>query len=372
MTIRPSGPAGPDPDPQAPVRAAAHRRTHHRRWAAPAMAAGALAVLAACSSEASDVAASAGGQEAITLYNGRSEELVGPLLEQFTADTGIPVEVRSAGSGELSAQLITEGDASPADVFLSQDAGALGALTKEGLFTSLPEATLARVPAAYRASDGTWTGLSGRVRVVVYNPELVAEAPDTIDEVVSGDFADGRIGYAPTNASWQSFVTGLRVLRGEDGARQWLEAFAAQEPVAYEGNSQVRDAVDAGEVQIGLINHYYLYELIAEKGAQDVTARNQVMAPGDPGGLVNVAGAGILASSDQQEQALALVDYLTGEKAQEFFAQQTSEYPVVQGVAAPEGLPSLESLEAPVIDLSDLDSIAATQALLAEVGLLTQ
>ena len=337
------------------------------------MAAGALAVLAGCSSETSDAAASTGGeQEAITLYNGRSEELVGPLLDQFTADTGIPVEVRSAGSGELSAQLITEGDASPADVFLSQDAGALGALTKEGMFASLPEQTLARVPAAYRASDGTWTGLSGRVRVVVYNPELVAEAPDTIDEVVSGAFADGRIGYAPTNASWQSFVTGLRVLRGEDGARQWLEEFAAQEPVAYEGNSQVRDAVDTGEVQIGLINHYYLFELIAEKGAENVTALNQFMAPGDPGGLVNVAGAGILASSDEQEQALALVDYLTGEKAQEFFAQQTSEYPVVEGVAAPEGLSSLESLEAPAIDLSDLDSIAATQALLAEVGLLTQ
>ena len=223
MTIRPSGPTSPDPDPQAPSRAAAHPRSHGRTWVATAMAAGALAVLAACSSEASGTsdgaASTGGGQEAITLYNGRSEELVGPLLEQFTADTGIPVEVRSAGSGELSAQLLTEGDASPADVFLSQDAGALGALTKEGLFATLPELTLARVPAAYRASDGTWTGLSGRVRVVVYNPDLVAEAPDTIDEVVSGDFADERIGYAPTNASWQSFVTGLRVLRGRTGPR---------------------------------------------------------------------------------------------------------------------------------------------------------
>jgi len=167
-------------------------------------------------------------------------------------------------------------------------------------------------------------------------------------------------------------VTGLRVLRGEDGARAWLEEFAAQDPVAYEGNSQVRDAVDAGEVQIGLINHYYLDELIAEKGAENVTARNQFMAPGDPGGLVNVAGAGILGSSDQQVQALALVDYLTGEKAQEFFAQQTFEYPLIEGVSAPDGLPSLESLDPPAIDLSDLDSIAETQALLADGGLLTQ
>ena len=358
--------------PSAARSARSARSARRRRWAASTAAAAALALLAACGTDASGAPAASAEQEALTLYNGRSEELIGPLIEQFTADTGIPVQVRSAGSGELAAQLITEGDASPADVFLSQDAGALGALTKEGLFATLPEQTLARVPEAYRASDGTWSGLSGRVRVVVYNPQLVDEAPDTIDEVVAGDFAGGRIGYAPTNASWQSFVTGLRVLRGEDGARAWLEAFAAQEPVAYEGNSQVRDAVDAGEVQIGLINHYYLGELIAEKGGENVTARNQFMAPGDPGGLVNVAGAGILGSSDQQVQALALLDYLTGERAQEFFAQQTFEYPLIEGVSAPEGLPSLESLDPPAIDLSDLDSIAETQALLADGGLLTQ
>ena len=368
MIARPTA-CGARPDLKAPFGASARRH----RVLATALAAGALALMAACSSEsAGGTAASGGDQEAITLYNGRSEELVGPLLEQFTADTGIPIEVRSAGSGELSAQILTEGDASPADVFLSQDAGALGALTKEGLFGALPDETLSRVPAAYRAADGTWTGVSGRVRVVVYNPDLVAEAPDTIDEVVAGDFAGGTIGYAPTNASWQSFVTGLRVLRGEDDAKAWLEKFAAQEPVAFEGNSQVRDAVDAGEVQIGLINHYYLDELIAEKGPDGVTALNQFMAPGDPGGLVNVAGAGVLGSSDQQEQALALVDYLTGQKAQEYFAQQTWEYPLVEGVAAPTGLPTLKSLDAPAIDLSDLDSIVATQALLAEVGLLTQ
>jgi iron(III) transport system substrate-binding protein len=336
-----------------------------------------LALLAACGSTAdsgtSDAGASssptAAKQGAITLYNGRSEELVGPLLEQFTKDTGIEVEVRSAGSGELAAQIVTEGDASPADVFLSQDAGALGALTKDGLLAAQPQETLDRVPTAYRAVDGTWVGLSGRARVVVYNPEKVKDAPDTIDEVVAGD---ATIGYAPTNASWQSFVTGLRVLRGEDGARRWLEQFAARKPVAFEGNSQVRDAVDSGQVDLGLVNHYYLYELSAEKGEENVTARNQFMAAGDPGGLVNVSGVGLLGSSDQQGQAQRLIDYLLEDKAQEYFADETFEYPVVDGVPATSGLPTLDSLDPPAIDLSDLDSIAQTQALLADVGLLTQ
>jgi iron(III) transport system substrate-binding protein len=348
---------------------------HLRRWtgaaALTAVIAG-VALLAGCAGDVTEPASASGEAEALTLYNGRSEELVGPLLEQFTAETGVEVQVRSAGSGELAAQLLTEADASPADVFLSQDAGALGALTNEGLLAPLPEATLDRVPAAYRAQDGSWTGLSGRVRVVTYNPDLVAEAPDTIDALVTGEYADGRIGYAPTNASWQSFVTGLRVLRGEDGAREWLEAFAAQDPVPFEGNSQVRDAVDAGQIPLGLVNHYYLFELTAQKGEQAVTARNQFMAPGDPGGLVNVAGAGILASTDQPEQAQALIDFLVSDQAQQFFAEQTWEYPLVGSVPAPEGLPALDALDPPALDLSDLDSIAATQALLADVGLLTQ
>jgi iron(III) transport system substrate-binding protein len=332
-----------------------------------------MLALAACGTAGAEESAAGGSAErSLTVYNGRSAELVGPLLEQFTQDTGIAVELRSASSGELAAQLLTEQDATPADVFLSQDAGALGALTQAGMLAELPGEVLDRVDAAFRAEDGSWLGLSGRVRVVTYNDELVEDAPDTIDEVVDGSFADGQIGYAPSNASWQSFVTGLRVLRGEDGARQWLEQFAAQGPVAFEGNAQVRDAVDAGQVQVGLVNHYYLYELLDEKGADAVRARNQFMAPGDPGGLVNVAGVGILKSADDADEAQALVDYLSSPKAQEYFATQTSEYPLLAGVAQPRDLPSLAELEAPKLDLSDLASIAETQALLADVGLLTQ
>lgn len=357
-----------------------HSLRPHRRAAFAAVIAGALA-LAACGSDtpnSSPAPTSAGTgpgtsdapSGTITVYSGRSEELVKPLLDQFSEATGITVEFRPADSGELAAQLITEGEASPADVFFSQDAGALGAVEAVGLFAPLPESTLSVVPAAYRSSNGMWVGTSGRARVFVVNPTLAPDPPTTIDELLDPQW-NGKIGFAPTNASWQAFVTGLRVIRGDDGARTWLEAFAAQEPVAYEKNSVVRDAVNSGEVAIGLVNHYYLFELIAAEGADAVVAVNQYAAPGDPGGLVNVAGVGVLSSSDNPNAALALVEYLLSVEGQTFFAQTTFEYPLRAGVATAEGVPSLDTLSPPEIDLGDLASLEATQELLSDVGLLT-
>lgn len=306
----------------------------------------------------------------ITVYSGRSEDLVKPILDQFSAETGITVEFRAGDSGELAAQLLTEGDASPADVFFSQDAGALGALEKAGMLDVLPQELLDVVDPAYRSATGAWVGTSGRVRVLVVNPDLVPDAPATIDELLDPQWK-GKIGFAPNNASWQSFVTGLRVLRGEDGAREWLEGFAANEPVAFEKNGAVRDAVNAGDVSIGLVNHYYLYEKIAAEGADAVVAVNQFLAPGDPGGLVNVAGAGILTTSSNKAAAQALIDYLLSETGQTYFAEKTFEYPLRAGVALGAELPTLTELQPPALDLSDLDTLAETQELLADVGLLT-
>ena len=317
---------------------------------------------------ASSATTAAAGE--ITVYSGRSEELVGPLLEQFTEATGIEVAFRGGDSGELAAQLITEGDATPADVFFAQDAGALGAVAAAGLFAELPADLIGGVPAAYRSTDGLWVGTSGRMRVLIVNPDLAPDAPTTIDGLLDPEW-QGKIGFAPNNASWQSFVTGLRVLRGDDGAREWLEAFAAQDPVPFEGNGAVRDAVNSGDVAIGLVNHYYLQEKIAAEGADAVIAVNQYLAPGDPGGLVNVAGVGVTAASDDSEAALALVEFLLSEQAQRYFADTTYEYPLVDGIPANAAVPAFDTLSPPAIDLSDLASIAETQELLADVGLLT-
>lgn len=347
-----------------------------RRFAAAATAALAL-VLVACGDDSSssnatgDTAAGGAVDGTITVYSGRSEDLVLPLLEQFTTATGVKVEFRGGDSGELAAQLLTEGDASPADVFFSQDAGALGAVAQQGLFTALPLSTLDVVPEAYRSSQGTWVGTSGRVRVFIVNPELAPTPPTGIDDLLDPQWK-GRIGFAPTNASWQSFVTGLRVLRGDDGARDWLTAFAANEPVAFEKNAAVRDAVNAGDVAVGLVNHYYLYEKIATEGDDAVVAVNQYAAAGDPGGLVNVAGVGVLKGSDNTAAALALVEFLLSEQGQTYFAQNTFEYPLRAGIPVADVLPDFDELQPPAIDLSDLESLAETQQLLDEVGLLTR
>ncbi|MGB0961347.1 MAG: extracellular solute-binding protein, partial [Mycobacterium sp.] len=247
---------------------------------------------------------------------------------------------------------------------------ALGAVSKAGMLAPIDAATLQAVPGQFSAADGTWVGVSGRARVVVYNPTLAPDPPDTIDGLLAPEWK-GQIGFAPSNASWQSFVTGLRVVRGEDAAAQWLRAFKAQDPQAFENNVAVRDAVDSGQVALGLVNHYYLYELIHAKGAEAVTAQNMFMAPGDPGGLINVAGVGVLRSAPNPEGAQAFAGYLVGESAQQYFAGETSEYPLVTGVASSAEMPPLSDLQPPAVDLSQLDDIEATQELLVETGLLT-
>lgn len=336
------------------------------------MTAGALLAvfaLSACGSDQADPE-TADQTEKILVYSGRSEKLVAPLFKQFTADTGVEVEVRYAGSGELAAQLITEGARSPADIFLSQDAGALGAVSKAGLFAPLDADTLNAVPAAYSAADGTWVGVSGRVRVIVYNPEPAPNPPDTIDGLLAPRWK-GKIGFAPGNASWQAFVTGLRVIRGDQAAAEWLRAFRAQDPQPFESNGAVRDAVNTGQLALGLVNHYYLYELITSKGAENVVARNQFMAPQDPGGLVNVAGVGVLKTAPNPDAAQRFAAYLVGESAQKYFATETAEYPLIAGVAPSGDMPPLAELQPPAIDLSRLDDLEATQQMLVEAGLLT-
>lgn len=336
-----------------------------RRVAALAAAGSLVLGLAACTSDSDE-------SDALVLYSGRSESLVAPLIEQISDSTGVDIEVRYASTPEMAAQIAEEGEASPADVFFSQDAGALGALDNAGLLQQLDESVTEVVPAEYRAADGTWVATSLRARVLIYDSATLdeAEVPDTIDAVLAPEWK-GRVGYAPTNASFQSFVTALRVDRGDEAAEQWLRDFLANDPQTFENNNALLQAVDAGAVELGLTNHYYWYNSAAEKGAENMRARVKYMAQGDPGALVNVAGVAILASTDRPDDARRVVEAFLAEPAQTYFVEETSEYPVVPGIATDAaGLPPLDTLGGPDIDLGQLDGLEQTQAMLARVGMI--
>jgi iron(III) transport system substrate-binding protein len=307
--------------------------------------------------------------EALVVYSGRSEELVGPILERFEEESGIEVEARYGDTAEMANLILTEGENSPADVFFAQDAGALGAVAEQDLLAALPEEVLGSVDERFRSPSGEWVGISGRSRVVVYNTENVAEdeLPETIFGFTEPEWS-GRIGWAPTNGSFQSFVTALRVIEGEDRARAWLEGIDANEPSVYEGNNPALDAVIAGEVDVAFVNHYYLMQRLAED--PDVPAANYFLTGGGPGALVNVAGAGILTTSDDAEAARDLVEFLLSEEAQVYFADETKEYPLVAGIEPDPALPPLTEIGTPDIDLSDLSDLEGTLQLLQEVGIL--
>lgn len=306
----------------------------------------------------------------LVVYSGRSEELVGPLIEMFEKETGIDVAVNYGDTAEMAATILEEGSNSPADVYYGQDAGALGALTNAEILQELPGDVLALVNPTFRAPEGQWVGTSGRVRVVVYNTDILAEAdlPASILDYTDPKWS-GKIGWAPTNGSFQAFVTALRVTAGEEEARAWLEGIQANQPKVYANNLAVLEAVAAGEVEVGFINHYYLFRKLAEEG-EGFPARNYFFSNGDIGGLVNVAGVGILKTTEHQEAAEAFVRFLLSPEAQAFFREETKEYPLASGVAPEESLPALDSLILPEIDLNNLQDLAGTLELLQELGIL--
>ena len=304
-------------------------------------------------------------KNSITVYAGRSESLVQPLIDSFVAETGIEVEVRYAGSAELAAQILEEGQNSPADVFFAQDSGALGAVAKAGLLVDLPASILEQVPASYSAAAGNWVGVSGRVRVFNYNPEKVSVVPSSVFDLADSSW-QGRVGIAPTNASFQAFVTAMRVLEGDDKTLAWLKAMKIN-AVIYEKNSAILEAVESGEVDSGLINHYYWFARGKELGFENLTSVLGQFDSSDVGNLINAAGVGIIQDS---QAARDFVEYLLSETGQLYFAEETSEYPLIDSVDAGLDLTPLSDIPSPEIDLSDLDSLDQTLKLIREAGLI--
>lgn len=309
-----------------------------------------------------------GDDSTLTVYSGREEEIVAPLFDRFEKETGIAVDVRYGDSTELAAQILEEGDNTPADVFFAQDAGSLGSLSDR--LAKLPDDVLARVP-SYQDPAGRWVGTSGRVRVVAYNTESYdeRELPDTIFGYVKDPFP-GRVGYAPTNASFQAFVTAMRLSEGEDKTREWLQALKDGGAKPYEKNLQILEAIAAGEIDVGLVNHYYL--ALLKNDQPNAPVANHFLRPGDPGALVNVAGVGVIEGSSHVDDANRFVQFLLADENQRYYAEEAAEaeYPLVEGIAPKAGLPPLSSLGGGSVPLEALgDELKKTLDLLSEVGI---
>lgn len=303
----------------------------------------------------------------LVIYSGRSKSLVDPVIEKFKAETGINVEVKYGGSTQLAVALIEEGAQTPADLFWSQDAGALGALNKESLLQTLPAEITDLVPGAFRNSNGTWVATTGRARVLVYSPErLAADAMPASVTDLTNEMYRNRVAWAPTNASFQSFVTALIVENGVDATREWLVAMRDNGAVSFANNNAILQGIAAGEADLGITNHYYLLRTKAEN--PEFPVEQTVFASGDLGNMINVAGVGKLASSDNPAAEM-FIEFLLSDETQVWFTQNVFEYPVTDVSA--ENLETNAILEtAPTLDLEALDNLDQTLELLREVGLL--
>ena len=330
----------------------------------------ATGVLALTGLLAAVAAAGCGGdREALTIYTGRTESLVAPLLERFSEENDVAIDVRYGDTNDLALLIGTEGDRSPADVYWGQSPGATAYLGGKGLLAPLPSATLEKVEPGFEDRDGQWVGTSGRERTLVYNSDEVEEAdlPDSVFDLTDPRFR-GRVGLAPSNGSFQDFITAMRTLEGEEAAEAWLKGMAANDVTTYANNNAIVDAVDRGEIDMGLVNHYYNHRFLAEDPG--AATRNHQFADGDLGNLVIPSSVSILASSAHTEEAQRFVDFLLAEEAQTYFANETYEYPLADGVPPAEGVPPLSSLRPPAGERADeLGDIETTGKLIQQAGL---
>jgi len=307
----------------------------------------------------------------LVLYSGRGESLVGPLVERFKAQTGIEVQVRYAGTPELTRLILEEGDRSPADVFWAQDVASLGTLHRANRFQNLPTNWYQKLLPSFQYSVPTWIPISGRARILYYNPQKVTVPADgfAMEDLVQPAYR-GRVGWALSNASFQLSVAALVQQWGRNRTLQWLRAMKANGAKNFANNMALLDGIAAGEIDLALSNHYYLPRTLVSRPNLPIastTFKNQ-----DAGNLLNVSGVGILTTAKNLQSARRFVEFLLSEEAQRYFVEQTFEYTVIANVGQPTAAPNIDSYRqiAPKFDLNQLDLIDEVQALLREAELL--
>jgi len=292
--------------------------------------------------------------DSVTVYSGRSEKLVGPIFEAFTAETGITLEVRYGSSNDLALLLAEEGDKSPADVFLSRSPGPAGFLDDLGMLATLEDEVLERVADTDRSPDGTWVGFAGRGRVLVYNVDEVdpADLPDSVFDLTGPGYA-GRVAVPGSNSSFQDWFTLFRLRNGDDVAIEWLDGMVANGSRFYPKNGAIVEAVGRNEIQFGLVNHYYNFQKVAANGDAQRSA-NHGFAAGDDGGLMIIATATVLGSSDEQDAANRFLAHLLSDGQQAYLTGKVYEYPLALGVPPAEVLPPVPADRVGAVDIDDV------------------
>jgi iron(III) transport system substrate-binding protein len=310
-----------------------------------------------------------GDRDALTIYSGRSENLVGPLLEQFSEESGIAIDVRYGDSADLALLLAEEGDRTPADVFLSQSPGTVGFLAERDLLAELDAETLEAVPSAFESPAGLWLGVSARRRVLVYDSEQVSEPelPRSVFDLTGEEYR-GRVGVAPSNASFQDFVSAMRQAAGDERTAEFLRGLAGNDAPTYANNNAIVEAVSRGEIPFGLVNHYYNERFLAEDPG--LPSRNHVFPDGDLGSIPLVTTVSVLAATERHDDAQRFVEFLLTPDAQRFYAEETFEYPLAAGVEPPAGLEPLPDDVELGYDIEELGAeLESTARMIADSGL---
>lgn len=305
----------------------------------------------------------------LVVYNAQHAQLLEELAPKFEERTGIEVELRNGEDSELAAQLIQEGDASPADVFLTENTPAMSAVERAGLFAPLDAAATKPIPAAYRPASGLWTGFVARSTVLVYNPDLISEdqLPDSIMELAEPAWA-GKVSFSPTGADFQAIVAAVLDLKGEAATRAWLAGLEANGTV-YDGNDVVLDSVNSGEVATGIEYHYYWYRDQAESGDNSDNSELYYFGNQDPGAFVSVSGAGVLKNAEHADEAQQFVAYLTSEEGQQVLADSYAlEYPLNPAVTLDPSVQPFTELQPPTVAVSELDGDKVVE-MLSDAGL---
>lgn len=349
------------------------------RWSAAALTGLSVsaAVLVGCGSSGADQSPSSSGPggsvtgQSITLYSGQHAQTVQALAKDFQQRTGVTVDLRSGDEAELANQILQEGSASPADVFFAENPPALTTLEDKGLLAKVNAPTLAAVPAQDSAAKADWVGVSAREAVLVYNTGQMSgrQMPSSVRDLASPAWK-GKLGIAPSETDFAPIVTRMIKTAGVPATRTWLQGLKTNAKV-YNSNEDLVSAVNRGEVAAGVVDHYYWYRLRDEQGGAAVHSALGYFAQGDPGSLVDVSGAAILASGKHQAAAQAFLSYLVSKPAQQIIATSASyEYPLLPGVQDTRITRPLTAA-GPIEPASDLGDGRQALQLMQSIGLLS-